>query len=132
MLKHGKRIKRQRQFSEDFKLRMVELYEKGQHSVPELEKIYDISNSTIYSWIYKYSRYNKKKILVVEMKDSQSKKIKELEERNKELERALGQKQMNIDYLEKMIEIAKEELNIDIKKNSNTPHSGGSKRTKKK
>ena len=132
MLKHGKRIKRRRNFSEDFKLKMVELYEKGQHSVPELEKIYDISNPTIYSWIYKYSRYNKKNILVVEMKDSQAKKIKELEERNKELERALGQKQMNIDYLEKMIEIAKEELDIDIKKNSNTPHSGGSKPTKKK
>jgi transposase-like protein len=131
MLKSGKKVKRIRRFSEDFKLKIVGLYEKGEHSVPELEKIYDISNPTIYNWIYKYSHYNEKGIQVVEMKDSQSKKLKELEEKVKELERAVGQKQMNIDYLEKMIELAKDEFNIDIKKNSNTPHSGGSKTTKK-
>lgn len=131
MLKSGKKVKRIRRFSEDFKLKIVGLYEKGEYSVPELEKIYDISNPTIYNWIYKYSQYNKKGIQVVEMKDSQSKKLKELEEKVKELEQAVGQKQMNIDYLEKMIDLAKEEFDIDIKKNSNTPHSGGSKITKK-
>ncbi len=127
MIKSGKKVKRIRRFSEDFKLKIVELYEKGKYSVPELEKIYDISNPTIYSWIYKYSHYNKKGIQVVEMKDSQTNKLKYLEEKVKELERALGQKQMNIDYLEKMIDLAKEEFDIDIKKNSNTPRSGGSK-----
>ena len=55
-----------------------------------------------------------------------------MEARIKELERAVGQKQMNIDFLEKMIELAKEEFNIDIKKNSNTPQSGGSKKTGKR
>jgi hypothetical protein len=39
---------------------------------------------------------------------------------------------MNIDYLEKMIELAESELNIDIKKNLNTPQSGGSKGIKKR
>lgn len=58
-------------------------------------------------------------------------KLKELQNRIAELEQALGQKQMNIDYLEKMIELAKEQYDIDIKKNSNTPQSGGSKTTKK-
>ena len=92
-----------------------------------MEKIYDISNVSIYSWIYKYSKYNKKSIQVVEMKDSQADKIKKMEAHIKALERAVGQKQMNIDYLEKMIDLAKEHYDIDIKKNSNTPHSGGSK-----
>lgn len=131
MLKSGKKVKRIRHFSEDFKLKLVDQYEKGEYSVLEMEKIYDISNPTIYSWIYKYSKYNKKGIQVVEMKDSQANKIKELENKVKELERAVGQKQMNIDYLEKMIDLAKDEFDIDIKKNSNTPHSGGSKNTKK-
>jgi hypothetical protein len=36
---------------------------------------------------------------------------------------------MNIDYLEKMIELAKEHYNIDIKKNSDIPLCGGSKTT---
>lgn len=132
MLKSGKRIKRQRKYSEDFKLKVVREYESGKYSVYEMEKIYDISNQTIYNWIYKYSKYNKKSIQVVEMKDSQAEKIKLMEARIKELERVVGQKQINIDYLEKMIDLAKEEFDIDIKKNSNTRPSGGSKITKKR
>lgn len=129
MNKTGKRIHRIRKFSEDFKLKLVAEYEQGYRSVPEMEKFYEISNGTIYNWIYKYSKYNKKSIQVVEMKDSQTFKLKQMEARIKELEQAVGQKQMNIDFLEKMIELAKEEYNIDIKKNSNTPQSGGSKET---
>ncbi|MCO5231685.1 MAG: transposase [Chitinophagales bacterium] len=84
MLKSEKRIKRQRRFSEDFKLKIVQEYESGQSSVCEMERIYDIGNATIYSWIYKYSNYNKKSIQVVEMKNSQSEKIKLLEARVKD------------------------------------------------
>jgi len=131
MLKSGKRINTRRKYSEDFKLKLVKEYESGKHSVCELEKIYDINNVSIYNWIYKYSTYNKKSIKVVELKDSQMKKLKTLQNRIAELEQALGQKQMNIDYLEKMIELAKEQYDIDIKKNSNTPRSGGSKTTRR-
>jgi len=131
MLKNGKRIKIKRYFSEDFKLKIVKEYESGLHSVLEISKIYDIAVQIIYDWIYKYSRYNKKSIKVVEMKDSQVHKIKQLETRVKELERVVGQKQMNIDFLEKMMELADEHFNIDIKKNSNTQQSGGSKTIKK-
>ena len=131
MLKTGKRISRKRKFSEDLKLKIVKEYESGAFSVVEMTKVYDISYQTIYNWIYKYSKYNKKSIQVVEMKDSQTHKIKQMEARIKELEQAVGQKQMNIDYLEKMIELAKENYDIDIKKNSNSLHSGGSKNIKK-
>ena len=131
MLKNGKRINRRRKFSEDFKLKIVKCYESGEFSVGEMIKIYDISYQTIYNWIYKYSKYNKQSIQVVEMKDSQAHKITQMEARIKELEQAVGQKQMNIDYLEKMIELAKEHYDIDIKKNSSTIHYGGSKGIKK-
>ena len=57
--------------------------------------------------------------------------MKELEARIKELESAVGRKQMKIDYLEKMMEIAKEELDIDIKKNFATPQSTGPGKTNK-
>ena len=131
MLKTGKRIRRKRKFSEDFKLKIVKEYESGEFSVVEMTKIYDISYQTIYNWIYKYSKYNNQSIQVVEMKDSQAHKMKQMEARIKELEQAVGQKQMNIDYLEKMIDLAKEHYDIDIIKNSNSQHYGGSKNTKK-
>ena len=129
MLKTGKRLKHRRLFSEEFKLKLVKGYESGHHTVLEMARDYDLSPQSIYTWIYEYSEYNKKSIQVVEMKNSQQQKIKELEEKVKELEQAVGRKQINIDYLEKMIELAKEQYQIDIKKNFDTPHSGGSKKT---
>ncbi|MDT0688137.1 transposase, partial [Zunongwangia sp. F225] len=65
-------------------------------------------------------------------KDSSQKKMKEMEARIQELEAALGRKQIQVDYFEKMIELAKTELDIDIKKNYSTPQSTGSGKTKKK
>ena len=97
-----------------------------------MEKLYGISNSLIYNWIYKFSTFNEKGFRVVEMKESNIDKLKHLEQKIKELEQIVGQKQIKIDYLEKMIDIAKEDLNIDIKKNYNTPQSTGSEGIKKK
>ena len=127
-----KLIRKKRNFSESFKKELVRDYEKGKYSVIQLEKLHAITGSVIYRWIYKYSTFNEKGYRVIEMKDSSNKKLKELEQKVKELEQTVGRKQIMIDYLEKMMEIAKEELNIDIKKNFNTPQSLGSDKTKKK
>lgn len=132
MIKTGKRINSHRKFSEEFKRKLVEDFEKGVMSVPQMERYYGVSNAAIYRWIYKYSTYNEKNVRIVEMKDSQTHRVKELEEKVKELEQAVGQKQIMIDYLEKMIDLARETYSIDIKKNSNTPPSGGSNQTEKR
>ena len=125
-------IRKQRKYSIEFKKRIVAEFEKGKFSVPQLEKLHGVGNSLIYSWIYKFSTFNEQGFRIVEMKDSSNKKMKELEARVKELESAVGRKQIKIDYLEKMMEIAKEELDIDIKKNFATSQSIGSGKTKKK
>lgn len=127
-----KLISKQRKFSEDFKKSIVNEFESGKFSVPQLERLHNLSNSLIYNWIYKYSVSNEKGQRIVEMKDSSTQKLKALEQKIKDLERTVGQKQIMIDYLEKMIDIANEELNVDIKKNSNTPQSNGSAPTRKK
>jgi transposase len=132
MLKTGKRINSHRRFSEEFKRKLVDDFEKGIMSVPQMERFYGVSCVSIYKWIYKYSSYNEKNVIIVEMKDSQTNRVKELEEKVKELERAVGQKQIMIDFLEKMMDLAKETYSIDIKKNFNTPRSGGSKPTSKR
>jgi transposase-like protein len=127
-----KRLRKQRRYSEEFKKELVSLFESGKYSVYELEKLYGVGNPTIYNWIYKFSTFNEKGIRVVEMKQSSSLKLKELAQKVKDLERIVGQKQIKIDYLEKMIDIAKDEFDIDIKKKHNTPQSIGLKKTKKK
>lgn len=126
-----KTLKKGRIYSEEFKREIVRIFESGEFSVLQLEKLYGVKNPTIYKWIYKYSTFNEKGARIVEMKSSQSEKLKALENRIKELESAVGRKQIKIDYLEKMIDLAEEDLKVDIKKNSNTPQSTGSKPTNK-
>lgn len=124
-------IRKHRNFSEDFKRSLVTEYEKGVLSACQLSKLYGISSSIIYRWIYKFSTFNKKGIRIVEMKTSSTAQLKDLQARIKELEQMVGQKQIKIEYLEKMIDIAKDDFQIDIKKNFNTPQSTGSNKTRK-
>lgn len=124
-----KQIQPARIFTEDFKKSLVKEYESGKLAVRELSELHRIRAAIIYRWIYRYSTYQKKCIKVVEMSESSTMKLKELQKRIAELERIVGQKQLNIDYLEKMIDLAGEHYNIDIKKNFDTPQSTGSTRT---
>jgi transposase-like protein len=124
-------IRSTRLFTEEFKKERIKEYETGQFSVLELSKLFHIERTIIYRWIHKYSSYNKRRIKVVEMADSSKKKVKDLQKRIEELERIVGQKQLNIDFLEKMIEITKEQYGIDIKKKSDILPSSGSEKTSK-
>lgn len=121
-----KKVRKNRHYSEDFKKQLVLDYESGRYSAIELSRLHGLAHQLIYRWIYKYSTFNKKGYRVVEMKDSSIKKLKDIEKRIKELEGIVGRKQIRIDYLEKLIELAGEEFDIDIKKNSATPQSTGS------
>ena len=62
---------------------------------------------------------------------SDTRKIAALKERVKELERIVGQKQIQVDFFDKMIELAEEEYGIDIKKKCSTPPSAGTGSTGK-
>jgi transposase len=125
-------INSRRIFSEEFKKARIKEYESGKFTVCEIGRLYGIQPNIIYRWIYKYSIYNKKSVKIVEMSESSTHKLKELEYRIKELEQIVGQKQLKIDYLEKMIELAGKEHDIDIKKNSDTLQSGGFRKTNTK
>ena len=122
------KIRKQRVFDVSFKKQVVKEFESGRYSVADLGKLYSIAPGVIYQWIYRYSRFNKQGHRIVEKDQSASSKVKELEKRIKELERKVGQKQIMVDYYETMIELAKEHYDIDLKKNSDTPPSGDSKK----
>lgn len=127
-----RKIRKQRCYSEEFKRSIVKDFESGQYSVMQLSKLHGIHNQCIYDWIYKYSQYNEKGYRVVEHRKSSDSKVKQLEARIKELEGVVGRKQMSIDYLEKMIELAGEELGVDIKKKCSTERLTGSEDTLRK
>lgn len=120
-----------RYFSEDFKKKRVRELEKNLICIADICKTYHVSRTSVYRWIYKYSSMAKQESKQVVESKSDTKKIQLLEERIKELERALGQKQMLIDIKDKMIEIAEETYDIDIKKKLDSKASSGSSTTGK-
>jgi len=127
-----KLLKKSRYYTDDFKREMVSLFERGKYSVIQISELYGVSSDTVYRWIYKFSTFNEKGVRVVEMKQSSSIKLKALAQKVKDLERIVGQKQIKIDYLEKMIDVAKGEFDIDIKKKHNTLQSAGLEKTTRK
>ena len=120
-----RKIRQHRYFSEDFKIQKVKEIEQNLISVSELSRIYEVSDTAVYNWIYKYSVHLKKGITQVIEMESESRKAKKLQERLAELERVIGQKQLQIDYLEKVIEFSSEELGNDIKKKYDTESLDG-------
>ena len=120
-----------RYFSTDFKKKRVRELENNLVCIADICKTYHVSRTSVYRWIYKYSSMAKREVKQVVETKSDTKKIQSLEERIKELERALGQKQMLLDIKDKMIEIAEETYDIDIKKKLASKASSGSSTTKK-
>ena len=119
-------LRQMRIFSEESRKQIVKEIETCKCTILEASREYRVSTTSIYNWLNRYSRYlQKNKVLVVEEKSEQY-KSRELEQRVKELEAALGRKQMEIDMLIKLIEMAGKEYNIDLKKNSSKMYLNGS------
>ena len=113
--------KRNRYFSDEFKRQKVKEVDENLLTVIEIAQEYEVSRTAVYRWIYKYSKRFEQGVCHVVQLESEQEKTKKLKVRVAELERVIGQKQMKIDYLEKMIEIGEKELGVDLKKKFVTP-----------
>ena len=123
-------LRQRKIYSDEFRKQIVRDIESGKCTVLLASREYNIDPKSIYNWLYRYSRYlHKNKILVVEQKSEQYRR-KELEQRVNDLEAALGRKQMEVDLLNKLIEIADKEYSTDIKKNTSKMSWNGSGSTK--
>ena len=105
-----------RYFSESFKRKKVQEIEKNLVTVAEISKEYEVSTTAIYKWLDKYSRNRKRGVKQVVELMSDTRKIQDLKAKIRELEQLVGQKQFEIEFKNKMIDIAEEMYDIDIKK----------------
>lgn len=104
-----------RHFSLEFKKEKAKAIASGKLSVKDLCALYEISRTAVYKWLYLYTQVEKGTKTVLQM-DSEEQKTKELLTKIADLERVIGRKQLEIDYLSKLIEISGEELGLDLKK----------------
>ncbi len=120
-----------RYFSEDFKQKKVGEIERRETTVDQVGKAYEVSRTSIYKWIYKYSLMRKKGIKMVVEAKSDTTRIMALQQRVAELEQLLGKKQFELDFMEKQMQIASEQYGVDLKKKHFGKPSPGSGRTGK-
>jgi transposase-like protein len=130
-LKQEQLERQNRYFSEELKRQKVSDLERNLVTIPELCREYRVSRTSVYKWIYKYSKSRKRQERQIVEKKSDTRKIKEMQDRIKELERIIGQKQLMIDFKDKMIEIAEEMYQVDIKKKLGSTLTDGSGNTGK-
>ena len=118
-----------RTFSAEFRKSKVKELTSGRLKVRELCELYSVSRTSVYKWLYLYSEAEKGIKTVVQM-ESEAFKTKLLQQRVAELERAVGQKQLEIDYLNACLEVASGEVGYDLKKKHAPPRWNGSEAPK--
>lgn len=108
--------RRRRSFSDNFKRGKVEEIERGMSSVTEISNQYCVSKTAVYKWISKFGSQKEKEERLILESMSDTRALQELKHRIAELERMIGQKQIEIDFYKKMIDLAEEEYGVEIKK----------------
>lgn len=107
-------------YSEAFKLKVIKELESGKLTQAEAVKKYGIKNQgTVHYWIKQYRKHHLlQRIVRIEMPNEikQSDLIKQLKEEKRKLESALAQTQVKLITYETLVEVAGQELNIDLKK----------------
>ena len=114
-----KATKEIRRFSLEFKKEKVKMIEEGKVTVLQISRLYEVSATAIYKWLKKYGRYWKTEIKVVEKKSESQKNI-ELLKKIEQLERVIGQQQLEILYKEEIIEQGSKIIGVDLEKKYDT------------
>ena len=108
--------RQRRQFSEEFKRNKVKEIEQKIVTIAQVSRQYEVREGSITKWLVKYgSSYMKGVRLIVES-ESDTALIAALQAKVAELERIIGQKQVLLDFKDKVIEQAEQAYGVDIKK----------------
>jgi len=124
-VKQHMEIKARRIFSEAVKKRAVKDLVEKRTTIRALTREHLVCPQTIYNWLYKYSPLHQSKCTLVVQMESEEQKNHDLRQRIADLERIVGQKQLELDFLNKLLEVGSNELGFDLKKSFSSPSSSG-------
>lgn len=122
------RTRRRRTFySEEFRKKVLDVYYGGEESVAQISERFDVNIETVRSWVFRANSERDKMSKLDETNNLTMKKGKtssdHLEKRIQALEKELEDERMRSICLDKMIDIAEQELKIDIRKKSGAKQS---------
>jgi len=123
--KHLYYPRQQRIFSLELKKKLVEEIEFKKLKVRDVVNLYQVSMVSVYKWISKYSSLHKTGVTMVVESESKETRIDRLLDHIAELERTVGKKQLEIEFLNKVVDICSDELGYDVKKKCTTMQLSG-------
>ena len=118
-------LRQRRVFSEQIRKQVVRDVESGKCSAYQASRELGVHPSCVYVWLNKYSSTLKTSHTMVIEDKSEAYRSKELEKKIAELEAALGRKTLEVDVLNKLIEIAGKSYGVDLKKNFDPKPTSG-------
>ena len=124
-IKQKLEIRENRVFSEPLKKQIVKDLVNKRLTIQQVVLEHQVSRHSVYRWLYKYSPAHEQKCTLVVQMESEAQRKQELQQRVSELERIVGQKQLEIDFLNKLLEVGSKELGFDLKKSFSSPPSSG-------
>lgn len=117
--------RRRRTFSEEFKKQKVREIERKAVTVAQVSREYEVRESNVGKWVKQYGSQQSTGVRTIVECESDTRKLMEMKAKVAELERLVGQKQIQLEFKDKMIELAEEAYGVDIKKKfGGTPSSG--------
>ena len=129
----------QKNYSDSFKLQVVQEIERGELSTTGAKRKYGIqARSTVVNWLRKYGSFDWENQTPSQMPKTPEQRIMELEAKVKLLEKQKKLLEKQADHADKksiifdmMIDIAEKEYKIPIRKNSSPEQSKDSEKNKK-
>lgn len=112
----SRKERQMRTFSVDFKKKRVRELEQKKVTVSEISRQYEVSVNSVYKWLNKYGQSKLREERTIVEAQSDTRKMLEMQKQIAELERIVGQKQVLLDFKDKMIDLAEQEYGVDIKK----------------
>ncbi len=107
--------RRRRRFSEEFRKDQVARFERGEVTIVELGRLYEVRSASVRGWIAEYGKIGLPDPIVIRSSKDVD-RVKDLEKENTRLKAALGDQYMRVVYLEELVKLAQKELGPDFEK----------------
>ena len=126
------RQERQRRiFSEEFKRKKVREIEQQLTTIAQVSRQYEVRENSVSKWMAKYGQNYMKGVRTIVESQSDTARIAALKAQVAELQRIIGEKQVQLEFKDKMIALAEEVYGVDIKKKFESKSSSGTGNTEK-
>jgi transposase-like protein len=107
--------RRRRRFSERFRKEQVGYIERGEKTISQVSKQYQVKTASVAGWINKYGKAKQPPTILIQTgEDVQL--IQSMEKEIQTLKRIIGEQQVKTLYLEECLALAKEKLGSDFEK----------------